>query len=182
MAGPPEDKQAGQQNLSKHGQHAMDGADDKPSDPNESGYKYHHLGTDESGKSDKEIYGQAREHNRGNQHDGPQYTGATSSYYKVSIDDLRQIHKQLKGMVDAADYDRVQADHIAEAQAPATDQDGSVMHAKALRSWGSSLREQAQQHYDALLQYKDNIGDIINRYGKNEHDATITFRDFEGKL
>lgn len=185
MAGPPGGKQAGQQNLSDHGQHAMGGGDDKSSpesNPNDPGFKYSQLGDDKSTKTDKEMYGQARKNGQGGDHKGPDYTGATSSHYKVNIDDLRQIHKQLEDMAEAAKGDLDQARRIADAQAPAEDQEGSGMHAKALQKWGRQLHDETKQHYQAVRQYSDNLQNIIKQYDSNEHDAMITFKDFQGKL
>lgn len=183
MAGPP--GHDGQQHLPNQDKDAMGGAHDQPHhdpNPNDAGYKYSRLGTDRSDESNKEVYKQASKNGHDDGHQGPEYTGATSSHYKVNIDDLRKIHKQLDDMVEAADQDRNQARRIREAQPPASDEDGSVMHATALQKWGKSLHDEAHQHYASLKQYRDNIKNIVDNYSASEHDAIVTFKDFQGKL
>lgn len=185
MAGPPGDKQAGQQHLPNQDKDAIGGAEGKSSPRSTSHneeYNYDPFDTDKSHKTDKQVSDEVRKHNGHNHHEGAEYTGATSSYYKVSIEELRKIHKQLDGMAEAAKDDLEQARRIVEAKPPAEDQDGSVMHAKALQKWGHQLRAEAKQHYQAVSQYRDNLQNIIKDYSASEKDAMVTFKDFQGEL
>ncbi|WP_031467434.1 hypothetical protein [Sciscionella sediminilitoris] len=154
---------------------AIDGAQAPPD--SHGGYTYTGPGADKQHKSPEELQQQIRA-NMADQGGAP----GGGQQVRVDIDELRALHKQVADMASAADDDLVTAKRVERAEPPAPDPEGSVLHADALKQRGGELVQRLEQVRADLVGYRDHIKAALDGYRENDHQSSVLFRDYRGKL